>query len=375
MRIEPFAVEQWMNDYETRCRYNLAETCVESITVDELLRLADHEPDRLRDELLDIQLTYGPIPGSDRVRHAIAALYEHQGIDNVLVTHGAIGANHLVHLTLVETEDSVVPIVPTYQQHTAIPASIGADVRPLRLRSENGYLPDLDELDSLVDDTTKLVALTNPNNPTGSLIDRPMLEDIAAICDRVGAWLLCDEVYRGIDQDDPGTTASVADIYHRGISTGSMSKAFSLAGLRLGWVTGPADITEAVMIHRDYNTISVGMVDDHLASIALEHAEAILGRNRALVRANNATVDEWLRGQDALSWVRPRGGTTGLLEFPEPTDSVGFCKDLFHQTGVLLMPGSALDTESTLRIGYANNPTILSDGLAQLGSYLQGRSR
>ena len=375
MRIEPFAVEQWMNDYETRCRYNLAETCVESITVDELLRLADHEPDRLRDELLDIQLTYGPIPGSDRVRHAIAALYEHQGIDNVLVTHGAIGANHLVHLTLVETEDSVVPIVPTYQQHTAIPASIGADVRPLRLRSENGYLPDLDELDSLVDDTTKLVALTNPNNPTGSLIDRPMLEDIAAICDRVGAWLLCDEVYRGIDQDDPGTTASVADIYHRGISTGSMSKAFSLAGLRLGWVTGPADITEAVMIHRDYNTISVGMVDDHLASIALEHAEAILGRNRALVRANNATVDEWLRGQDALSWVRPRGGTTGLLEFPEPTDSVAFCKDLFHQTGVLLMPGSALDTESTLRIGYANNPTILSDGLAQLGSYLQGRSR
>ena len=375
MRIEPFAVEQWMNDYETRCRYNLAETCVESITVDELLRLADHEPDRLRDELLDIQLTYGPIPGSDRVRHAIAALYEHQGIDNVLVTHGAIGANHLVHLTLVETEDSVVPIVPTYQQHTAIPASIGADVRPLRLRSENGYLPDLDELDSLVDDTTKLVALTNPNNPTGSLIDRPMLEDIAAICDRVGAWLLCDEVYRGIDQDDPGTTASVADIYHRGISTGSMSKAFSLAGLRLGWVTGPADITEAVMIHRDYNTISVGMVDDHLASIALEHAEAILGRNRALVRANNATVDEWLRGQDALSWVRPRGGTTGLLEFPEPTDSVGFCKNLFHRTGVLLMPGSALDTESTLRIGYANHPTILSDGLDQLGSYLQGRSR
>ncbi|MEL6985382.1 MAG: aminotransferase class I/II-fold pyridoxal phosphate-dependent enzyme, partial [Actinomycetota bacterium] len=289
------------------------------------------------------------------------------------VTHGAIGANHLVHLTLVEPGDRVVTAVPNYQQHTSIPASIGADVRPLRLRQENDHLPDLDELADLVGDRAKVVAMTNPNNPTGSLMDRAMLEEVIAICDRAGAWLLCDEVYRGIDQHDPGTTASVADLYHRGISTGSMSKAFSLAGIRLGWIAAPAEFAEEVTIHRDYSTISVSMVDDHLACIALDSAEAILERNRTLVRANNATLSDWMGGQEQLSWVRPNGGTTALLYDADPTPSRDLCTDLLATTGVLLTPGSALDAEGALRIGYANNPAILERGLDRLGDYLRQR--
>lgn len=371
MQIQPFAVEQWMNEFETRCDHNLAETCVESLTVTQLLDLADHTADRLRDELLGMKLSYGAITGSDRLRNNVAGLYDNQRPDNVVITHGAIGANHLVHLSLVEPGDRVVTAVPNYQQHTSIPAAIGADVRPLRLRPENGYLPDLDELTDLVGDRAKLVAITNPNNPTGSLMDRAMLEQIAAICDRAGAWLLCDEVYRGIDQTDPGTTASVADLYHRGISTGSMSKAFSLAGIRLGWIAAPATVAHDVTIHRDYNTISVGMVDDHLACIALESATAILNRNRHLVRANNATVNDWVDQQDGLSWVRPEGGTTALLHYDAPTPSRELCVDLLATTGVLLTPGSALDAEGTLRLGYANNPAILADGLDRLGPYLQ----
>lgn len=371
MRIEPFAVEQWMNEFETRCDYNLAETCVQSLTVAELLALADHPADQFRDELLSMHLTYGAIPGSERLRAAVAGLYERQSPENVVATHGAIGANQLVHLSLVEPGDRVVTAVPNYQQHTSIPASIGADVRPLPLRPENHYLPELDELAALVGDRAKLVVITNPNNPTGALMDQGMLEQVAAICDRAGAWLLCDEVYRGIYQAGSGTTASVADLYDRGISTGSMSKAFSLAGLRLGWVTGPAEVVEAVTVHRDYNTISVGMVDDHLATIALENAEAILRRNRALVRANNATVDRWVDAQDGVHWVRPEGGTTGLLHYAGAMPSRDLCVDLLTTTGVLLTPGSALGVEGTLRLGYANDPAILADGLSQLGPYLQ----
>ncbi|MEM9564294.1 MAG: aminotransferase class I/II-fold pyridoxal phosphate-dependent enzyme [Actinomycetota bacterium] len=372
MRIEPFAVEQWMNEYETRCAYNLAETCVESLTVAELLDLAGHGADRLRDELLDLKLTYGAIEGSERLRQGIAGLYDRQAAANVLITHGAIGANHLVHLTLVEPGDRVVTAVPNYQQHTSIPASIGADVRPLRLRSERRYLPDLDELADLVGDRAKLVVLTNPNNPTGSLIDRETLEAIVAICSAAGAWLLCDEVYRGIDQDAPGTTASVADLYERGISTGSMSKAFSLAGLRLGWIAGPTPLIGDVTTHRDYNTISVGMIDDHLACLAVEHAEAILGRNRDLVRANNAMVDRWVDGRRDLTWIRPAGGTTGLLRYTDPIPSRELCVDLLHRTGVLLTPGSAIGAEGSLRIGYANTPSIIADGLDRLGAHLDG---
>jgi len=372
VKIAPFGVEQWMNEYETRCTYNLAETCADSLSVAQLLELAGHG-DGLLDELLPIKLTYGAIEGTDRLRSAVAALYEQQGTGNVLIAHGAIGANHLVHLTLVEPGDRVISVLPTYQQHYSIPESIGADVRILRLREENAWLPDLDELAALADGGAKLVAINNPNNPTGSLMDRAFLEQVAAICDHAGAWLLCDEVYRGIDQTDPGTTVSVADLYDRGISTGSMSKAFSLAGLRLGWAVAPTELIRELTIHRDYNTISVGMVDDLLASIGLESADAILDRNRALTRANLATVSGWVDGQPHISWIKPRSGTTALLKHDLPLTSRDLCVRLVEETGVMLTPGSAMGLEGYLRIGYANNPGVLAAGLPLLSDHLNSR--
>ncbi|SDL40824.1 aminotransferase [Nonomuraea jiangxiensis] len=372
MKIAPFGVEQWMNTYETRCTHNLAETCVESLTVAQLLDLAGHG-DSMPRELLPLRLAYGAIEGSERLRSAVAALYDRQAAGNVMIAHGGVGANHLVHLTLVEPGDRVVSVLPTYQQHYSIPESIGADVRILPLREENGWLPDLEELAALVEGGAKLVAVNNPNNPTGSLMDRAFLEQVVRICDRAGAWLLCDEVYRGIDQADPGTTVSVADLYERGISTGSMSKAFSLAGLRLGWAVGPASLIDELTVHRDYSTISVGVVDDLLAAIALENAPAILGRNRAITRANLATLSGWVEAQPGISWVRPRGGTTALLRHELPVPSRELCVQLLEETGVMLTPGSAMSMEGYLRIGYANNPAVLAAGLPLLGEFLDSR--
>ena len=180
MNIEPFGVELWMNEFETKCEYNLAETCVESITVAELLELTGQSQDSIT-ELLSLKLTYGSIEGSDRLRSAIASLYSNQTVSNTLVTHGTIGANSLVHQTLVSRGDKVVAVVPTYQQHYSIPASIGADVHALKLKAEDHFLPNLDQLRALVTPDTKLIAITNPNNPTGSLMDRDMLNEIASI--------------------------------------------------------------------------------------------------------------------------------------------------------------------------------------------------
>ena len=271
MHIEPFGVEIWMNEWETRCDLNLAETCVESLTIAELLQLCGRNEGDLS-ELLGLKMTYGAIEGSERLRRAIADHYEHQSPENVIVTHGTIGANMLVHRALVARGDRVVAVVPTYQQHYSIPDSIGAEVEKLRLREENGFLPNLDELRRMVTPDTKLIALNNPNNPTGALMSREMLEQIAEIARAADAWILCDEVYRGTDQTGDGLTTSIADIYEKGISTAGMSKAFSLAGLRLGWIAAPKEIIEAVMIHRDYDTISVGMIDDHFSALALEIA-------------------------------------------------------------------------------------------------------
>lgn len=369
MKIEPFQVEIWMNRYEETCRYNLAETCVSSLTTGELLALSGRR-DEVFSELEATKLSYGPIPGSPRLRGLVAGLYQRQDAGNVLVTHGAIGANALAHETLVEPGDHVISVLPTYQQHYAIPASYRAEVDELWLREQDGWLPDLDRLRSLIRPSTKLIAFANPNNPTGSLIPEAMLRQIAAIAGEVGAWVLADEVYRGIDQDGGGFTASMADLYERGISTGSMSKPWALAGLRLGWVVAPSELIEAVSIHRDYTTISVGRIDDLLAGVALESREAVLGRARRITRTNLAVLDAWVAGRPDVSYLKPAGGTTALLRYDAPIDSYALCVRLLEETGVMLTPGDAFGVPGTVRIGYAYDTETLQTGLDLLGSVL-----
>ena len=373
MHIEPFGVEIWMNEWETRCDWNLAETCVESLTINDLLKLTGKTEESLT-EILPLKMTYGDIEGSVRLRAAIAALYEKQKSENVIVTHGTIGANMLVHKTLVAAGDRVVTVVPTYQQHYSIPASIGADVHTLQLREQNNFLPDLDELRQLVVGGTGLIAMTNPNNPTGSLMDRAMLEEIVTIAREADAWILCDEVYRGTDQHGDGMTTSIADLYEKGVSTAGMSKAFALAGLRLGWIAGPQELIEKVTVHRDYDTISVGVIDDHFATLALEHSESVLARSREITRGNLALLEEWISQEPHISWVKPNSGTIALLKYDLPMSSRDFCINLLKETGVMFTPGSVLNMEGYVRIGYANNPDILKEGLHLVSGFLSAHT-
>ena len=369
LHIEPFKVEIWMNAWETRCTHNLAETCVASITIEELLHLSGRNSQDLSD-LLGLKMTYGAIEGSERLRVAIAGQYDDQQIGNITVTHGTIAANALVHKAVVSRGDHVVSIVPTYQQHHSIPASIGAEVATVRLRAEDSFLPDLDALRNAVTPKTRLIALTNPNNPTGALIERPMLEEVARIARDVGAYVLCDEVYRGTGQDGDGITASIVDVYEKGIATGGMSKAYSLAGLRVGWIVAPREVTEQVLIHRDYDTISVGMINDHFAALALEARNKLLARSQTITRTNLSVLSDWVDGQPRVSWVKPRAGTTAMLKLDIPMSSRAFCVDLVQSTGVMLTPGDAFDMEGYARIGFANATEVLEAGLAKLSDHL-----
>jgi aspartate/methionine/tyrosine aminotransferase len=329
MHIASFGVEIWMNEFEKVCELNLAETCVESLTMAELLALCGKDESALA-EVLPFKMTYGDIEGSDRLRAAIGVLYEKQERENILVTLGTIGANSLLHQALLSRGDKVVSVIPTYQQHYSIPESIGADVHLLHLRPENGFLPDLDELRAMATPGTRLIAINNPNNPTGSLMDRSMLEAIAAVAQEIDAWVLCDEVYRGTDQEGQGMTVSMADLYEKGISTAGMSKAYSLAGLRVGWLVGPTEVVEKVMVHRDYNTISVSMIDDHYAAMALENYRAILERSQRITRENLTILAEWVEREPLISWVRPRSGTTALLKVALDMPSREFCVQLIE---------------------------------------------
>lgn len=373
MKIRPFGVEQWMNEWETRCEYNLAETCVESLTMQQLLDMTGKTQEVL-DEMLKIKMTYGHITGSQRLRELISAQYSHQTAENILITHGAIGANALIYETLVEPGDTVISVLPTYQQHYSIPASYGADVRILPLREDNGFLPDVQELKSLINEKTKLIAINNPNNPTGALIDEQLLGQIVEVARSAGAWLLCDEVYRGTDQKGDGYTAAMADLYEKGISTASMSKAYSLAGLRLGWIAAPVELLKEVEIHRDYNTVSVGILDDYFASLALENREKILARNQKMLRDNLEILDAWVSNEPLISYVKPRSGTTALLKYDLPIGSRQFCVDLLKRYGVMFTPGEALDMEGYLRIGFANNSEVMKQGLAMVSRFIKEQS-
>ena len=371
MQIKPFAVEEWMNAYETRARYNIAETCVDSISLDALFELCGVNREAFLEPLCRRRLTYGDIEGLPALREGLCGLYRTIRPEQVVTCHGAAGANHHVFYSLVEPGDRVISVMPTYQQLYSIPEGYGAEVKVLPLRKENGYLPDLEELRKLAVPGTKLICINNPNNPTGALMGKEMLEEIAAIAQSAGAYLLCDEVYRHLSQEETWCE-SVADLYEKGISVGSMSKVFALAGLRLGWIaTRDRSAMQAFLSHRDYNHISCGILDEAVAALALSHAEALLARNRRIVRENLKILSAYMQTEKRLDWHRPEAGTTALIGYDYDIASREFCRELLEQTGALLTPGACFEVEKSFRIGYAANQKELKDGLSALSSYLR----
>lgn len=372
MKIKDFGVEMWMNEYEDFCEWNLAETCVKSFRLKELIELSGEPEEKILGDMMDMHLTYGAILGSEGLRKEIAGLYETAGFKNVITTHGAIGANHLALTALVEPGDKVVSVLPTYQQMYSIPEALGAEVSILKLLPENGFLPDLAELEEMTKDGAKLICINNPNNPTGALMDEAFLNKVVAIARKAGAHILADEVYRGLNHEGEPFTASVFDLYEKGISTGSMSKTFSLAGLRTGWVCGPEAFMEKVAKHRDYTTISCGMIDDYLSALALRHKDRIVERNIGIVRDNKEMLSKWVEEEPLISFVEPNAGTTAFLKYDLDMGSEAFCKGLLKETGVLLVPGAAMHMEGFLRIGYANDPHIIQEGLKRISKFVKG---
>ena len=371
MNIKPFAVEEWMNEYETGARYNIAETCVDSVSLDELFALTGESKGEFLSKFCATRLTYGDIWGSDALREGVCRLYRTVRPDEVVLTHGAAGANHHVFCSLISASDRVVSIMPTYQQLYSIPEAIGADVAIMHLKQENHYLPDLDELKALVTPGTKMVCINNPNNPTGALMSRELLEQIIEIARGVDAYVLCDEVYRHLTQAD-GWCESVADLYEKGISVSSMSKVFSLAGIRMGWIaTHDKAAVKAFLSHRDYNLISCGMFDDAVASIALRHSDEMIRRNQAIVRENLAILDEWVQAHPHFYYTKPQAGTTALVYYDYDIPSYEFCERLYHGTGSFVTPGDCFEQPHSMRIGYACDAQTLKDGLAALADFAE----
>ena len=371
MKIKPFAVEEWMNAWEEGARFNIAETCVDSISLDELFALTGQDRDAFLREFSARRLTYGAIEGAPAFRQGVCRLYKTLAPEHIVPTHGAAGANHHIFYSLLEPGDRVVSIMPTYQQLYSIPESFGADVRLLHLRQENDYLPDLDELRRLVASGAKMICINNPNNPTGALMSTELLREIVEIARGAGAYVLCDEVYRHLTQTDDWCE-SIADLYEKGISVSSMSKVFSLAGLRLGWIaTHDMEAIKTMLSHRDYNLVSCGMFDEAVAGLALAHSDKLLERNRGIVRENLAILDAWVASEPRLTYTKPQAGTTALVYYDYDLPSYEFCERMYHETGAFVTPGDCFEQPHSVRIGYASDTQVLKDGLNAFSAFLR----
>ncbi len=369
MKVEPFLVEQFMNRFEKSARLNLAETCVDPFTLREFLDFVG-ESDFLTN-LSSMKLTYGAIEGSEDLRAGLANLYSTLESRNILVCGGAIGANFLVFYSLVEPGDTVISVFPAYQQLYSVAKSFGANVKLLPLREKNSWLPEINELSDLLDDKTRLIVINNPHNPTGSLIESNLLEEICALAERKGIYILSDESYRGLFVDPLGFAPSAADISENAIATGSFSKPFSLTGLRLGWIAAKKGIIEECMLHRDYTTISQSMITDALAALAVKHVEKIFARSTRILRENHSILSRWIREEATMSWIPPRGGSSTFLRYTFHMPSTELCLQLLREKSVLVVPGYCFGIEGYLRVGYGCKTETLNVGLARFKNFLQ----
>ena len=366
MKIEIFKIEEFMNEYESRAKYDMTTTCIDSFSLKSLFELTGQN----LSEILEKPLHYGDITGSLRLKNNVVSLYENKSEKNVTVTLGGIGGNSLVFLSLLEQGDEVVSIIPTYQQLYSIPKQFGANVKLLKLKPELNWHVDLEELERTVSEKTKLITINNPNNPTGAVLSEFELKNIVEIAKNVGAYVLSDEVYRFLNHDKNSSTVSIADLYDKGISTFSMSKTFSLAGIRVGFVVAEEEIIEKINLQRQYNTISISALDDYIACVALENRDKILDRNLKIVLDGKKILTDWVNCEPKISMSTLEGGTTAFVAYDDPRNSYEFALDLFNDTGVLVLPGDAMEVPKHLRIGYCGETEKFKEGLEKFSKWL-----
>jgi len=370
MKIEPFALERWLTTHELHVNYDIAESGILPLKTSDLLAFeAPEDREATVERLLNLPLGYNEAVGSKALRSAIAATYQTCDADQILVTTGAIEANFLVFNTLLEPGDHVVAVYPAYQQLYSVPKAIGCEVSPWQIRAgsngKNGFAYDLDFLETLVTEQTRMIVINTPHNPTGAMLSTAELQRIYRLAESIGAWVLCDEAYRWIEV--PGGKAfgpPMIDFGPLGISIGTVSKPFGLPGLRLGWMAAPPDVIAQCWAMRDYLSLSPGKLSDALARLAFKHREKIIARNRAIIATNLELAKEWVAANaDILSWQPPQGGLLALLQYQLDLPSRVLADKLATDYSVMLAPGSAFGYESHLRIGIGQHPTIFQAGL------------
>lgn len=370
MRIASFELERLQSVFEHNVEINLADSGVLPLSVGELLSSDTIET------LLDEPLAYTQTNGTPLLRNAITTLYQGATEHNVIVTNGGAEANFISCWHLVEPGDEVIVMHPNYLQIHQLCEGFGAVVRPWHLQkhSVGNYArwgPDMDTLRMLVTARTKLIAVCNPNNPTGARLTASEVTDICAIADKHGTWILADEIYRGVEHDSVDSTTAWGH-GERVIVTAGLSKAYGLPGLRIGWTVSDCEVAEALWCRRDYTTIAPSALSDRLARVALqpERHEALLTRARDIIVANNKIVSEWVDAHASLTLIPAEAGAIAFIGYKNDVGSVTLASWLREKASVLVAPGAHFGVDGYLRIGLGGRPELLRAGLERIGGVI-----
>lgn len=363
--LPEFEMERWQSLHEHRVDLNLSESGVAPLSLREVAEMTGVEPG-------ETGLGYTQTNGTRRLREHIAALYPRAGPENVLVTSGGAEANFLVMWHLVSSGDRVAVLLPTYGQTPGLARGFGARVRIWRLREDRGWQPAPGAAAEAAGPDARLLVVTNPNNPTGAVLDEASREEVVEASAGAGAWLLSDEVYAGAERDG-GTTPSLWGSHDRVLVTGSLSKAYGLPGLRLGWVVGPAATVQELWARKDYTTIAPAALSDRLAAAVMEPSarERVLERTRAIVRENLAILAGWLdRRTDLFSYRPPDAGAICWVRYHADVGSSELARGLLEEESVLVVPGDQFGMDGFLRIGFGIPAEELREALDRMARHL-----
>lgn len=363
MKIEQFKMERWQSLYENVVRYNLSESGVHPLTIKELIG-------EETESLLEIRAGYGYTNGTPELRDLVSRLYRGRTQRNILVTNGSSEANLVSVLRLVDRGGEVLLMMPNYMQIWGLARAVGAKVKLFKLRKRDGWALDVEGLKKLVGKRTKLIAVCNPNNPTGSVLSTVEMKAIRDLAAESKAWILSDEVYQGAELNGQ-TTQSFLDIYDRTLVTNGLSKAYGLPGLRIGWIAGPESTIAELWSYHDYTTIAPSCLSDRLASIALNKRNEILERARRMLRTNLSVLEEWAGMTGIFSFTKPKAGAIAFVKYDLKVNSTRFAEELRDKKSVLVVPGDHFGIDGYLRIGYGAKSDYLRNGLNLINQFLQ----
>jgi aspartate/methionine/tyrosine aminotransferase len=368
MPFRVFELERWQSDYEHAVEYNLADSSVKGVRLNEVL-----PPEELT-RFLDLELSYPMVNGTELLRSRIAALYRGATPGQVMVTVGGAEANQLACQTLLEPGDKVALMEPGYRQVYGLAEMQGAIVEPFRLDPTRGWRPDLEQLARVVDGKTKLIALVNPNNPTGSVLTAEERGRIVEIAAKVGAWILADEVYRGGERYTDEETPSFWGEYDRVVAVNSLSKAYGLSGVRIGWLVAPVELYGPIWRRHEYAVIAAAAPSMRLAEIALSESvrPKLIARQRQLSRTGWELMDAWLHANFDLVSVGASDATSmAFVRYHLPIGSVRLADEIRKQASVLVAPGEYLGADEHLRITHGLGKAIVEPALERIAGVLR----